>query len=165
MASSVTSTSRMRVSVRTAVFIPCSNDLRLVFDDYAPDIVQFLGRKTSIPRQRHRVYPKFRLFVVAADVDVHRLAAVETVEVEPVRSVDSANSRHLDRLESNRLRYVRPVASQLTTGISRSGAHSYTRRCRLHAKLGGPFLPQGFTDALNTCEYRASNGPRTVVLD
>jgi hypothetical protein len=30
----------------------------------------------------------------------------------------------------------------LTPGISRSGAHSDTRRCRLHAVLAGPGRPQ-----------------------
>jgi hypothetical protein len=76
--------------------MPRLNDGRLVIYDYPPNVVEFSGRKPSIPSKRHRLEPELGLRILAPDMHMDRLATVETVEEEPVRSGNASDSRHAD---------------------------------------------------------------------
>jgi hypothetical protein len=94
--SSDTSTRAILGSVLTAVLMPSLSNSRFVIYDYPSDFVEFSGREPSIPGERHRVEPELGLDTLTPHMHVDRLATVEAVEKEPVRSGNASDPRHAD---------------------------------------------------------------------
>jgi hypothetical protein len=57
-----------------------------MLNDYPSDLIEFARRKTTVPRKRHRLEPELGSIALAANMDMDRFGAVETVEEQPVRS-------------------------------------------------------------------------------
>jgi hypothetical protein len=94
IASSVTSTRSIRDSTLTAVLIPSLDNLRLVLNDQAPNLVELTGAETMVPRNGHRRHPKLRMLAVAPNMHVDWLIAVKTVEKEPVWTRNAGHPWH-----------------------------------------------------------------------
>jgi hypothetical protein len=65
-----------------------------VFRDDPPDPIQFVRAEAIVRRKRERIKPELALVSISLDMNMHRFAAIETVEEEPVRSGDVWNGRH-----------------------------------------------------------------------
>ena len=83
--SSVTSTRAIRDSTLTAVFMPCLDDRRFVFDDKPTDLIQLARTEPMVPCQCRGRQPKLCVLPITSQVDVHGFVAVETIEEEPIR--------------------------------------------------------------------------------
>jgi hypothetical protein len=76
------------------VLIPSLSDDGHVINDYPANLVQLARSETAVPGQNHWIEPELTLASLSPNVHMHRLGAVETVEEEPVRSVNSGDPRH-----------------------------------------------------------------------
>ena len=93
--SSVTSTRAIRDSTLTAVFMPCLDDRRFVFDDKPTDLIQLARTEPMVPCQCRGRQPKLCVLPITSQVDVHGFVAVETIEEEPIRPGNTGNPRHV----------------------------------------------------------------------
>ena len=98
--SSLTSTWSIRDSTLTAVFIPGLYNQRFVHHNETTNLVEFSWTESMIPRQFDRRQPEFGVLPIAADMDVHGLVAIKTVEEEPVRPRNAGNPWHSARLHA-----------------------------------------------------------------
>jgi hypothetical protein len=56
--------------------------------------IQLPGGETSVRCKRNRIKPELAFVSIALHMNVHRFAAIETLEEEPVRSGDVRNRGH-----------------------------------------------------------------------
>src|SRR5690348_15771125 len=87
-------TSSIRGSLFAAVLIPRLQYRCAMRHDDPADHIQLPGSKTVIACQLQRLKPELASLVFLLDMDVRRLAAIETREEEPVRPGNTANARH-----------------------------------------------------------------------
>jgi hypothetical protein len=75
--------------------MPCLDDRGFVFNNQSANLVQLPGAESMIPCERDGRQPELGVLTVTANMDVPRIIAVETVEVEPVwpRNPDNAWQR------------------------------------------------------------------------
>lgn len=92
--SSSTVTNMIRGSLIAAVFIPCLQNQLQILNDYRTDPVQLARSKPVVVPKSYRTEPEFAHHALALYMDVHRLAAIETVEKNAIRTADSLDARH-----------------------------------------------------------------------
>ena len=87
----------MRGSELLTVFIPGLQDAVKVGLYQLANLIEFVGSKAAAAAQRERLKPEFAHVLLALDVYVFGLIAVEAVEVNPIGSQDVFDCRHQAR--------------------------------------------------------------------
>jgi hypothetical protein len=80
--SSDTSMFCIRASGATAVFMPCLDESLTLGGNVASNLIQLSSRETMIGREVNRVEPELACLVVPFDMHMHRLIAIEAVELK-----------------------------------------------------------------------------------
>jgi hypothetical protein len=66
--------------------MPCLDESLTLGGNVASNLIQLSSRETMIGREVNRVKPELARLVVPFDMHMHRLIAVEAVEVKPIRT-------------------------------------------------------------------------------
>lgn len=96
ISSAVTRTAWIRGSVLTTVFMPCLQNVGVMYLDDPPNDVQFACAEAVAARQPERLKPELACPALPLDVHMWRLATVEAGEEEPVWAGYTGDSWHSD---------------------------------------------------------------------